>query len=87
MKYEIYLVNEECTKVHKGSINQCINYMRRNSNIFNQGFVYHICKAKAKTKTKGLPCLPKGLPMIYAIRSLDDLIKFELDVAIFERLS
>lgn len=80
MKYEIYLVNEECTKVYKGSINKCINYMRRNSNIFNQGFVYHICKARARTKAK-------GLPMTYAIRSSYDLMKFELGVAMFERLS
>lgn len=79
-KYEIYLLNKECTKVHKGSINECINYMRRNSNIFNQGFVYHICKAKAKTKAK-------GLPMVYEIGSTDDLMKFELGVAMFERLS
>lgn len=87
MKYDVYLVNEElelvneeCTKVRKGSINECINYMRRNSNVFNQGFVYHICKAKTKAKTK-------GLPMVYAIKSSDDLMKFELGVAMFERLS
>lgn len=65
MKYEVYLSNKKThTTVYVGSINECINYMKHNSDIFSKGFAYCVYETKPN-------CCPTVIP------SYDALLQFD----------